>query len=314
MLSPVGGVGKRELDDFVERHVLVVTTFFLAVHDNRECLGRRRCGSARPPSGGRPPARSRSACLPCRRSLPGKVRDPPRRCRACRAPRPSSGSAIHACADRCESAPHACVRCSDISRFSFSLLSVAVLSLLCSNARCRANVEVLRLEAVSDDLRHLVVDPHLLLRVGNRDDQREWLRLERLLVLDSVPREELELQPPASRRAHLSRRDLRSMFGPEPICGVFPPGRTRRAVPTFLCSGGTKPTNLVLTSACLTRLLSSINTKVRVDVGLAVFGAPSRAPRGRRKPPSSRSHRNTFRPGAATVDMENHSIRENSRA
>jgi hypothetical protein len=47
--------------------------------------------------------------------------------------------------------------------------------------------QVLRLEAIQDSPRHLVVDRRFLVRVGNRDDERKGLRLESLAIIDAMP-------------------------------------------------------------------------------------------------------------------------------
>ena len=53
------------------------------------------------------------------------------------------------------------------------------------------------MEAVADDLCHLVVNLHLFIQVQNRHYQRERLRLEYFFVFDPVPREKAKHHPPA---------------------------------------------------------------------------------------------------------------------
>jgi hypothetical protein len=60
-------------------------------------------------------------------------------------------------------------------------------SLFRPNPRRRTNIQILGLEATTNDLCHLVVNPYLLLRIGNRDDERERLGLECFLIFDPVP-------------------------------------------------------------------------------------------------------------------------------
>jgi hypothetical protein len=69
-------------------------------------------------------------------------------------------------------------------------------SLFCSNAGCSANREILGLETVSHNLCHLVVNANFLFGIRNSDDEREGLRLESLLILDTVSCQQLQFQSP----------------------------------------------------------------------------------------------------------------------
>src|SRR6266478_2198338 len=61
----------------------------------------------------------------------------------------------------------------------------------------RTHSKALRLEAITHNLGHLVVDTRFLPRIGDGDDQRERLRLEGFFILDTVPRKKANHETPA---------------------------------------------------------------------------------------------------------------------
>lgn len=65
-----------------------------------------------------------------------------------------------------------------------------------THPRTLPHCQVFGLEARAHDLRHLVVDRRLLLRISDGDDQREGLRLE-VLIGVLMAGQQLQLQPPA---------------------------------------------------------------------------------------------------------------------
>ena len=75
--------------------------------------------------------------------------------------------------------------------------------MFCSNAGCGTHREILGLETVSYYLCHLVVNANFLFGIRNRDDEREGLRLESLLVLDAVARQQVDGGLIDARRQHL---------------------------------------------------------------------------------------------------------------
>src|SRR2546429_8372677 len=123
----------------------------------------------------------------------------------------------------------------------------------------------------------------------------------------------VEASNASESRAHLFRRDRRSKFGQEPICEASPPDTTRTTVPhSYALAVRVRQT---LSLRHLWPETSAHGKRRNAhQCGSHSIPFPTSRHALARTLPSSRSLRNTFRPGAAMVGTGNRPTRESSRA